>query len=221
MEIKYLGHSSFLIEAKTASGKVRVVVDPFDPKTVGLTWPKEMSANLVLTSHAHADHNYVAGVSGSPYVISGPGEYEVKGVKVTGVASFHDDEKGSKRGKNTIYLIEAEGIFVCHLGDLGHLLTEEEVSQIGKVDVLLVPVGGYYTIDAEKAMTVVNQLEPLIVVPMHFKVPGLAKGFEVLSEVDSFLKEVGQTPLRQEALKVDKNSLPQEEMKVVVLERSK
>lgn len=220
MEIRYLGHASFLIEAKTAAGKVRLVTDPFDPQKVGLPWRKNLEADLVLVSHEHPDHNFVDGAVGSPYLVRGPGEYEVKGVKVMGIPAFHDGEKGEQRGKNTIYSIEAEGIFVCHLGDLGHVLTEEEVSQIGKVDVLLVPVGGYYTIDAEKAMTVVNQLEPLIVVPMHFKVPGLAKGFEVLSEVDSFLKEVGQTPLRQEALKVDKNSLPQE-MKVVVLEIQK
>ncbi len=220
MEIKYLGHSSFLIEAKTPSGKVKVVVDPFDSKMVGLPWPKQTSADLVLISHQHSDHNFVEGVSGEHYVISGPGEYEVKGVKVTGVASFHDGEMGKLRGKNTIYSIEAEGIFICHLGDLGHVLSDEEVSRLGRVDVLLVPVGGHYTIDAEQALQVVNQVEPLIVVPMHYKAPGLSKNLEVLAEVSSFVRQTGQPASEEAALKIDKNSLPQEEMKVVVLERS-
>lgn len=219
MEIKYLGHSSFLIEAKTAVGKVKIVLDPFEPKKVGWPWTKR-EADLVLVSHNHSDHNFVEGINGSPYVVSGPGDYEVKGVKVTGVASFHDENQGRDRGQNTIYILEAEGIFVCHLGDLGHPLSDEEVSNIGKVDVLLVPVGGYYTIDAEKAMAVTTQLEPLVVVPMHYQAEGLAKNFEVLTPVTDFLKEVGKPAVNESVLKLDKNSLPQEEMKVVVLERS-
>lgn len=219
MEISYLGHASFLIEAKTGSGKVKIVLDPYDPKMVGLPF-KKVEANLVLVSHDHGDHNRSDQIGGDPYLISGPGEYEVKGVKVTGIPSFHDEAQGTKRGKNTIYVLEAEGIFVCHLGDLGHSLSDEQVSLIGKVDVLLVPVGGFYTLDAPQALAVVSQLEPLIVVPMHYKVPGLSKSLEVLADVSDFLKEVGQEASREKILKIEKNSLPQEEMRVVVLERS-
>lgn len=219
MEISYLGQASFLIEAKTVSGKVRIVLDPFDAKMVGLPW-KKVEAELVLVSHDHADHNRTDEVGGHPYVISGPGEYEVKGVKVVGIPSFHDEVQGAKRGKNTIYVLEVEGIFVCHLGDLGHSLSDEQVSTLGKVDILLVPVGGFYTLDAAQAVAVSAQLEPLIVVPMHYKVPGLAKSLEVLADVSVYLKEVGKEVSHEKILKIEKNSLPQEEMRVVVLDRS-
>lgn len=229
MEIKYLGHSSFEINWRRGlGGSVTVVTDPFDPKMVGLSLKKETKADLLLVSHEHADHNFRSGVGGNPFVVAGPGEYEVKGVKVVGVASFHDNEMGKARGKNTIYSFEIGGVFFCHLGDLGQEnLTEEQLSAIGKVDVLFAPVGGFYTIDAKQAVAVVSQLEPLIVIPMHYKVPGLPAGFDKISEVGEFTRELGKPfaaiqdkPSKTEGiLKIEKDKLPLE-LEVVVLERA-
>jgi len=212
MTIRYLGHSSFLIKAKEGV----VVIDPFDPGMVGFPFPK-VSANIVLVTHEHPDHNNAAAVGGDPFVINGPGEYEVSGIKVWGLPTFHDKNRGAERGKNTVYLFEAEGLTLCHLGDVGHLLMEETAGEIGNPDILFVPTGGVYTIDHEEAAKVVAQLEPKIVVPMHFKVPGMKKDFDGLSEVSAFLEEMGATEVGvQKELKVTTGTLP-EEMKVVVL----
>jgi L-ascorbate metabolism protein UlaG (beta-lactamase superfamily) len=219
MEIIWLGHSSFLIRGKS----IKVVTDPFDPKLIGMKFTKT-EGDIVTISHDHPDHNQADLVKGegeeSPFVIFGPGEYEVKGVSVFGVATYHDEVGGSKRGKNTVYVIEIDGVKICHLGDLGHKLTDGQLTEIGDVDVLLIPVGGFFTIDAKVASEVVGQLEPRFVIPMHYKIPGLNKeNFGEINGVDLFLTEMGSgtvTPIPK--LVVTKDKLP-EQVQVVLLER--
>src|SRR3989338_4498612 len=137
MDIKYLGHASFLLRSNTA----KVITDPFDPKAVGLSFSK-LPADIVSCSHGHDDHYFLDRIEGDPLVITLAGEYEKKGVRITGYDSFHDEADGSKRGKNVIYKIEIEDISILHLGDLGHTLSDELVEEIDVVDILLIPVGG-------------------------------------------------------------------------------
>lgn len=210
MEISYLGHSSFKIKTKTAT----VVIDPYSSEMVGFKFPKT-EAEIVTISHQHKDHNFVQGVGGEPFVISMPGEYEVKGVSILGYSSYHDAKAGAERGKNTIFVIEAEGLTICHLGDLGSLPSSEVMEKIVGVNILMVPVGGTYTIDPEGAVEVINQIEPAIVLPMHFKSPGITN----LADLGEFLAEMGaEQAERLDKLSITKDKLPQE-TKVVVLER--
>lgn len=213
MDIYWYGQSMFKIKGKAAT----VILDPFDPEHTGLKLPKEMVADVVLSSHSHGDHNNVGAVEGTPLVVTGPGEYEKLGVTINGIATFHDASTGSERGRNTVYNLLIDGVNLVHLGDLGHPLTEDQVSQIGDTDILLIPVGSVYTIDAEIAAKVVAQLEPRVVIPMHFKIPGLK--FE-LDELDLFLKEMGSEGVEPVAkLSITKDKLP-EEINVVVLNKS-
>lgn len=218
MEIIPLGLSSFKLKGKIAT----VITDPFDPEMTGLKFPKDAICDIVTISHGHPDHNashLVKGTTGEPLFFTGSGEYEAKGVEVTGVASFHDDKEGKERGKNILFRIDIDGVRLLHCGDLGHKLNETEEEQLGDIDVLFIPVGGVYTIDARIASEVVTQLEPSIVIPMHYGRPELnEKLFGQLSPVSVFLKEMGKegvTPLPK--LKVTKESLPPE-TQVVVLE---
>jgi len=200
MDITWLGHSCFKIKGSHAT----VITDPFSPE-LGYKLGKT-TARIVTVSHQHPGHCYEQGVGGQPRVVKGPGEYEISGVLIIGVATFHDGERGKKRGKNTAYLMEIDDVSVCHLGDLGHVLTGEQVEEIDNVDVLLLPVGGVSTINAAKAAEVVRQLEPKVVIPMHYKTPALKKELE---PVDKFLKEIGAkelTPLPK--LSVSKSNLP-------------
>ncbi len=194
------------------------MTDPFSSSMVGLKFPKT-EATIVTVSHEHDDHNNVPAVSGSPYVVRGPGEYEIQGVSIVGIPSFHDDVNGSKRGKNTIYRIEIDGVVVTHLGDLGHALTTQQVDALDGVDVLLVPVGGVYTIDANQAVSVINGLDPKIVIPMHYHRPALNQQvFGTLMPVAAFTKEMG----KEEVVPVSKLSISRDklptELHVVVLE---
>ncbi|MCL4366602.1 MBL fold metallo-hydrolase [Patescibacteria group bacterium] len=184
MDITWLGQACFKIKGKNAT----VVIDPFDPGMMGLKLPKDLEADVVLSTHDHPDHNYFAALAGEPLIIKGPGEYEVKGITIEGIASFHDNSSGQSRGVNTIYHFTQDKIDVVHLGDLGHLLTDEQISEIENTDILLIPVGGNYTIDGERAAKVVAQLEPKIVIPMHYKLPEMKLEIE---GVESFLKEMG------------------------------
>lgn len=213
MDILPLGHSSFRIRGKNTT----VVADPYDKSLVGLTFPK-VEADIVTVSHDHPDHNHVSAVGGSPFVVTGPGEYEIKGISIIGVSVFHDDVGGQKRGKNTIYRMEVDGVSIVHLGDLGHVLTTDQVDALDGVDVLFVPVGGEYTIDAVGAKSVVGDIEPAIVIPMHYYKEKLNKQtFGTLSPVSKFLSEMGKDPLCQSKLIVHKDKLPTE-LQVVVLE---
>jgi L-ascorbate metabolism protein UlaG (beta-lactamase superfamily) len=213
MDIYWGGQALFKIKGKNAT----VVIDPFDPETIGLKLPKDLEADMVLRTHEHPDHNNLAAIPGNPIQVLGPGEYDIKGVAITGVSVFHDDKKGEERGKNTVYHINIEGLNIVHLGDLGHVLTEEQVQEIGECDILMVPVGSVYTIDAKAASEVVSQLEPKIILPMHY---GGLPGFEIpLEPLENFLKEMGvENPNPQPKLSITKDKLP-EEPQVVILNK--
>ncbi len=218
MEIKYLGHSSFRLKGKGMS----VVTDPFDSKMVGLPFPK-VTAEIVTVSHQHLDHNQVNQVKGTenraePFVISRPGEYEIGGVGVIGIRSQHDDKKGEERGENVIFTIQIDGVIVCHLGDLGHELSDKQIERVGQIDVLLVPVGGTFTIGPRLAVETINALSPSVVVPMHYKRPSMGASFDQMVTVDEFLEKSGFGEVKRlEKLTLMKMSLP-EEMEIVVLE---
>lgn len=214
MDITFLGHSSFKLKGKSGS----VVTDPFDPQMVGLTY-HSVDADIVTVSHDHNDHNQISLVRNVKKVISGPGEYEILGISIIGFPSFHDDKEGSLRGKNTIYVFEIDGLRLSHLGDLGHNLSEELVEDLGDIDILMVPVGGEYTIGPDEATGVVQSIEPSIVIPMHFAMQGLRpETFSKLTPVDSFLKEVGLMSENLPKLVIKKEELG-EDQKVVVLEK--
>ena len=216
MDITYLGHSSFKIKTRTAT----IITDPFDAKMVGLKYPQNES-DIVTVSHNHGDHNATDKVAGFKKVIEGPGEYEVAGVSLMGYSTFHDAKNGEERGKNTIYVIEAEGLRILHLGDLGHIPGEDIIDEIGDVDVLMIPVGGFYTIGPKEAVEIVSKLEPYFVIPMHYKAEGMnAELADKLSPLDDFLKESGLTTenlpkftLKKEDILEDQNT------KVIVLEK--
>ncbi len=200
MDIGWLGHSCFRIKGRHAT----IITDPYSPE-LGYSLGKP-AARIVTISHQHPGHSYIQGVGGDPRIISGPGEYEISGVLIIGIAAFHDDEKGSKRGKNTVYLMEVDGVSLCHLGDLGHVLTSEQAEQLDNVDVLLLPIGGVSTINAPMAAEVVRQLEPNVVVPMHYKTEALKRE---LAPVERFLKEMGLKGITSEPkLSFTKASLP-------------
>jgi L-ascorbate metabolism protein UlaG (beta-lactamase superfamily) len=166
VKIKWLGHSCFLI---TSSTGVRILTDPFD-ETVGYKVP-EAEVDIVTTSHDHFDHNYVKAVKGEYVHINTSGRHNVKGIDILGVDTFHDEAGGSKRGGNVVFTYLVDGMKICHLGDLGHILTEEQLNQIGRVDVLLLPVGGTFTIDYREASELADKMNPRLIIPMHFKTP--------------------------------------------------
>lgn len=216
MQISWLGHSCFKIEAKANGDSVTILIDPFED-SIGIPMPK-IKADIVLITHEHFDHDNLAAVKGEPTVIKGAGEYEVKKVNVYGVPTYHDEQNGAERGPNTCFRLEAEGLIVVHLGDLGHILTEEQLEYLEGADILLIPVGGKYTIDAKKASEVVSQIEPRIVIPMHYKTPGIKVDLE---PVDGFLKEMGAKKAETiDKLKIAKKDLLTEDTKVMLLERS-
>lgn len=213
MDIYFYGQACFKLKGKTAT----VFVDPYKADFTGLKLPKDLSANVVVSSHNHDDHNNVDEITDTVLKITGPGEYEVNGVSITGVSTFHDKEEGSQRGRNTVYNISMDGLNIVHLGDLGHKLSEEQIEEIGATDILLVPVGSVYTIDAKAASDVVSQLEPKIVIPMHYGLPGLK--FE-LEPVENFLKEMGFDSVEPQAkLSITKDKLPGE-LQVIVLNKA-
>jgi len=200
MDISWLGHSCFRIRGSNAI----VVTDPYSPDS-GYSLGKP-TARVVTVSHQHSGHSYVRGIGGEPKLVIRPGEYEISGVLIIGIETFHDADRGSKRGKNIVYLMEVDEVSVCHLGDLGHVLTAEQVEEIGNVDVLLLPVGGVSTINASMAAEVVRQLEPKAVVPMHYKTSALSWELE---PVERFLKEIGVEQVEpQPKLSLTKSSLP-------------
>ncbi|MHC1786907.1 MAG: MBL fold metallo-hydrolase [Christensenellales bacterium] len=194
MLITYHGHSEFLLQ--TASG-FRILTDPFDP---AVPWPFHRTrADLVTVSHAHNDHQHLEKVDGNPQVIRDLGLHKLpNGMRVTGFPSFHDEQEGLKRGKNTIMLIEADKLRIAHLGDLGAMPREEVLEALEDLDLIFVPVGGYYTIDAQMAAGLMSRLEPRIIIPMHFRQG--ERGYPVLSPAEDFMQalspgEISRQPL--------------------------
>jgi len=208
VEITWLGHSCFRIRGK----EVALITDPYD-RSSGYTMGKP-TASIVTVSHHHPDHDCVAMVSGKPRIVDGPGEYEISDVIITGIPSFHDNQRGAIRGKNTAYLIQLDEVTVCHLGDLGHVPSSEQVEEMSDVDILLTPVGGVSTINAAAAAETVSLVQPKIVIPMHFKTEVVRRELEPL---DRFLKEMGlKTVTPQPKLTVVKTSLPTQTQVVVL-----
>lgn len=191
-----------------------IITDPFD-KSIGLNPPRG-AANIVVVSHEHSDHNNVKAVSGQPFIVNNPGEYDIKGVRIIGCSSFHDNKQGEERGPNTIYLIKVDKIRICHLGDLGQeKLTDKQLETIGNVDILMIPVGGTYTINAREAAKIAKQIEPRLIIPMHYKIPELKIELADLSE---FLKEMGvDKKMPVDKLTLKKKDLIGREMEVVTM----
>jgi L-ascorbate metabolism protein UlaG (beta-lactamase superfamily) len=211
MEIVWYGQSCFRIRTRG----VAVVTDPYGPE-LGLTLPR-LRAHIVTVSHQHADHNNLRGIRSGAYVIKAPGEYEIRDTFIFGVATTHNTPRNKDLGGNTAYLIEMEDMAVCHLGDLGQPLTQEQVEQLDGVDILLVPVGGRDTLAPSGAAEVISQLEPSVVIPMHYKVPGIQANLGSLSR---FLTEMGVSePKQLESLSISKSQLG-DEPRVVVLKPS-
>ncbi|MFH0815851.1 MAG: MBL fold metallo-hydrolase [Methanobacteriota archaeon] len=183
MRMKWHGHSCFEV-----SGKVKVLTDPHDGHSIGLT-PPRTAPDVVLVSHDHYDHNAVSAVKGTPAVVKGAGEHHEKGVRILGVETCHDEMGGSKRGKNVAFVFELDGVRFAHMGDLGHVPTGEQVAHIGRVDILMVPVGGLYTVDAKGAMETVAKIGPRIAIPMHFKFGGLKLAIAPLKEFTKLYPE--------------------------------
>lgn len=207
MMIRWLGHACFYCEGEG----VRLLTDPFDPQ-VGYPLP-DVEADLVTVSHDHYDHNAVSVLRGHPEVLRSPGVHRFRGLKVEGFPVFHDEAGGALRGRNTIFVWEMDGLRLCHLGDLGHLLDEATVKGIGRVDVLMVPVGGVYTIDAAGALKVVEQLQPRLILPMHYRTPHLS--FE-LAPLEDFTRHFERVR-REKTWEGTAESLPGEQ-EVVVLD---
>ena len=214
MKIRYLGHAAFLIT--TADG-TKIVTDPYEPGGFGGAigyGPLKEAADFVTVSHQHADHNYVKMVPGNPMVISRAGEETHDGILFRALTTHHDASRGAERGANVVRVIEADGISVCHLGDLGHTLSPEDATALGALDILLVPVGGTFTVDAKGATAVVNRLRPCIAIPMHYRTPKVTLD---IAPVDGFL--AGKPRVRRiegSEIDLDKGSLP-EPTEIVVL----
>jgi L-ascorbate metabolism protein UlaG (beta-lactamase superfamily) len=210
LDITWYGHGCFRLRGKGAAA----VTDPYPP-SLGPRLPR-LEADLVTVSHPHENHSYVRTVVKDPFVIDGAGEYEVAGVTVVGVPTYHDTRRGEEHGRNTVYVIEVDDVRICHLGDLGHTLDDATLERVGNIDVLLVPVGGGRSLDAVRGAEVVRQLEPRFVVPMHYAVPGLRTEMQ---PVDRFLQEMGVAEVQtQPRLQVQPSSASDMEAKVVVLE---
>jgi L-ascorbate metabolism protein UlaG (beta-lactamase superfamily) len=200
LDITWLGYSCFRIKGKEAT----VITDPYPPG-MGYSLGRPQ-ADIVTVSHSHEGHSYTQGVSGDYRVIKGPGEYDIKETFITGIATWHDAEQGQKLGKNTVYLLELDGITLCHLGDLGHQLSSELIEDVGDVDVLLLPVGGVSTIGGSTAAEIVRRLTPKVTIPMHYKTATLKKDLE---PVDKFLKEMGiKESVSQPKLSVSRSNMP-------------
>jgi L-ascorbate metabolism protein UlaG (beta-lactamase superfamily) len=208
MEITWYGHACFRVRERG----VTIVMDPYD-KDIGYTLPR-VRADVVTISHSHEGHSCPRGLRGTPRVLACPGEYEIGGVFITGVSTFHDDVGGKELGQNIAFLVDFDGLTVCHLGDLGHMLAQHHIEALGGINVLLVPVGGRSTLGASQAAEVVGLLEPDIVIPMHYQTKQLSRK---LAPVSSFLKAMAagdSTPV--EMLKIGTSDLPND-TRVVVL----
>ncbi|MHA1238594.1 MAG: MBL fold metallo-hydrolase [Candidatus Odinarchaeia archaeon] len=212
--IKWLGHACFEIK-----GNVTIVTDPHDGASLGLK-PPESKADIILVSHTHYDHYNGVDLVKKPdseVLVNFIGEKIVKGVKIRGIKTYHDPSFGAERGENVVYVFELDNLTFCHMGDLGQQLGTDTIDKLGKIDVLFIPVGGVYTIDAEGASQIINQIKPKIVIPMHFKVPGLTLG---IASVEKFI--AGKRYVKRfsiDTYEVSKESLP-EETTIIVLNPS-
>ncbi len=212
MKIKWLGHSSFLIT--TQDGK-KIITDPYTPGE-GINYkPIAESADVVTSSHSHGDHNNTQAVKGNPTVLTQGGSRTVKGIEFKAVPVFHDETGGQQRGKNLIFCFKVDGLSLCHLGDLGHRLDQSQLADIRPVDVLFIPVGGFYTVDAKAASEIAGSIQAKLIFPMHYKTPRIdypIKGVEEFLRDKKNIRRVGSSEFE-----VNKDSLPKGE-EIVILQ---
>jgi L-ascorbate metabolism protein UlaG (beta-lactamase superfamily) len=206
--IKWLGHASFLLE----SASIKLLTDPFNAE-IGYQLYKD-NVDIVTVSHEHWDHNAVDTISGNPRVIRETGLSTIDGINILGISSFHDKKQGQERGNNIIFKISSENLDILHLGDLGHVLTDRQLMEVGNADILLVPVGGRYTVDAEAAYQIVEQLQPSIIIPMHFLTPDVS--LKELAPVEAFTAKFPRV-IKKPFLEISKEALTPE-AKVIVLD---
>lgn len=212
MEISWLGHACFQLRGKN----VTLITDPFSPQLADLPQGEprrlgKVNASIVTISHDHPGHNYAAAVGGKPYIVRGPGEYEISDVLIIGVPSYHDNKRGQERGRNTIYVIHMDDLVICHLGDLGHTLQEEQLEEVADADILLIPIGGQSTLNVALAAEVISQVEPRIIIPMHYMAGATA------NPLDKFYREMGVEVMNtQPKLTVTRNNLPAETQVVIL-----
>lgn len=205
MEISWFGHSCFQLRGKN----VTLLTDPLTPQqesSQSETSPlSKVNASIVTVSHNHPGHNFAQGVGNHPRVIHGPGEYEISDVLIIGVPSYHDNQRGKIHGRNTIYVIHIDDLVICHLGDLGHTLQEEQLEEVADADILLLPIGGGNSLDATQAVEVISQVEPRIVIPMHYNLEVDNQS----AQLNKFMREMGGEPVTpQQKYTVTRNSLP-------------
>lgn len=214
MKIEWLGHSSFRL---TESTGISVVTDPFDANKLGISYP-QVSADYVTVSHKHFDHDAVSNIKGYKSIIDMPGTYDLCGVTVYGLISYHDHKKGALRGRNTVYKIRMDGVEVCHLGDIGEELSPMLAELIGSINILMIPVGGHYTINAKQAKEYVDMLMPDVVIPMHYMIEGCTSN---LDELDNFLRLFDEYNIEYagEALDFDRTDFDGERTRVIVPKR--
>lgn len=213
MYITWLGQSAFKFQDKLNSDGFTVATDPFDPDYTGLKMPS-FEADIVTVSHDHKDHNYLKAIRKTPFMIDTAGELEYMGVYIEGIDSYHDEDKGKSKGGNIIFRFDFADISIAHLGDLGCVLSDKQIERLEGVDVVLVPIGGKNTLNAKKAVEVINQLEPRVVIPMHYQIPDLK--FE-LDGLEAFIKELGIVPEYEEKLKISKKDLPSDTTRLIIL----
>lgn len=216
MNITWHGYSCFRIQEQNRDRDVTLVTDPYAPEG-GKKMPRGLSADIITISHDHPRHNHVEAVGGNPFIIDSPGEYEIKEMYVSGVATYHDKVEGKEKGKNVIYYINADGLHLLHLGDLNHPLEEKHMEELHEIDVLFVPVGGGGDVlTAKQAAEVVSQIEPRLIIPMHYKTAGFCPKCD---PIEAFIKATGLIrPEPVAKLKISGKDLPQEEMRVIILE---
>lgn len=216
MNIQYYGHSCFKIITKPAgraTENVVIFLDPFD-KSVGLR-PPQGSADIVLVSHDHYDHNNISAIKGNPIAINMPGEYSIKAINITGIETFHDEKEGAERGRNAVFIIDSEDMRVCHLGDLGTDLSPQQLEKINGIDILFIPIGGKYTLNGKKSAEVVRKIEPKIVIPMHYKMKGTT--LDIADEKD-FCNEMGNCKKEKiSRLNFKKKDLEEKNMEVFIM----
>lgn len=216
MKIQYLGHSCFKLIESTGT---TVITDPYGG--IGYELPKGLNADAVTVSHAHFDHNNVKALAGNPDIIDKEGIYELSGVEIKGIKSYHDDQNGRLRGENIIYKFRMDGLDICHLGDLGEACSAELLEMLLPVNILLIPVGGTYTLDGSLAKEYVDRIMPEIVIPMHYKTRSLSLDID---KADNFLDLFDDDEVEitdRNTLEFSREDLTEEKTKIIVMERIK
>ena len=216
MKIQFLGHSCFKLTESTGT---TIITDPYGD--IGYDLPNDLTADAVTVSHDHFDHNNISAITGNPQIVKKDGFYELPGVEIEGIKSYHDTEEGKLRGENVIFKFRMDGLDVCHLGDIGEECTADLIEMLLPVNILLIPVGGNYTIDAEQAKEYVDRIMPDIVIPMHYK---SRHGIIDVDKAQGFLdlfEEEDVDVCRKDVLEFSREDLADESTKVILMERTK